>query len=90
MEKTVSITKYSVQRPITILVFCALAMGVAATLVPKIAVDLYPSTTRPVLSVYTSFPGSGPADVEQNVTVPLENALAASKGLEEMTSSSSF
>jgi HAE1 family hydrophobic/amphiphilic exporter-1 len=65
-------------------------MGVAATLVPHIAVDLYPSTSRPVLSIFTSFPGAGPADVEQNITIPLERALASSRGLESLSSSSSF
>jgi multidrug efflux pump subunit AcrB len=71
-------------------VFYVLALGIAATLVPNIAVDLFPSTVRPVLSVFTSFPGAGPADVERNVTMPLERALAASKGLTEMTSNSAF
>ncbi|MDR0758492.1 MAG: efflux RND transporter permease subunit [Treponema sp.] len=85
-----NIAKYSVQRPVTIVVLYALALGIAATLVPNIAVDLFPSTVRPVLSVYTSFPGAGPADVERNVTMPLERALAASKGLTDMTSNSSF
>jgi HAE1 family hydrophobic/amphiphilic exporter-1 len=65
-------------------------MGVASTLVPNIAVDLYPSTARPVLSVRTSYPGAGPEDVERNVTIPLERALASSKGLTNMTSSSGF
>jgi HAE1 family hydrophobic/amphiphilic exporter-1 len=86
----VNIAKYSVRRPVTIVVLYALAMGIAATLVPNIAVDLFPSTVRPVLSVYTSFPGAGPADVERNVTMPLERALAASKGLTDMTSNSAF
>jgi HAE1 family hydrophobic/amphiphilic exporter-1 len=85
-----NITKYSVQRPVTIVVLYALALGIAATLVPNIAVDLFPSTVRPVLSVYTSFSGAGPADVERNVTMPLERALAASKGLMEITSNSAF
>jgi HAE1 family hydrophobic/amphiphilic exporter-1 len=85
-----NITKYSVQRPVTIVVLYALALGIAATLVPNIAVDLFPSTVRPVLSVYTSFSGAGPADVERNVTMPLERALAASKGLTEITSNSAF
>ncbi|MDR2070999.1 MAG: efflux RND transporter permease subunit, partial [Treponema sp.] len=85
-----NIAKYSVQRPVTIVVLYALALGIAATLVPNIAVDLFPSTVRPVLSVYTSFSGAGPADVERNVTMPLERALAASKGLTDMTSSSAF
>ncbi|MDR2500817.1 MAG: efflux RND transporter permease subunit [Treponema sp.] len=84
------IPKYSVQRPVTTVVFYVLALGIAATLVPKIAVDLYPATVRPVLSVYTSFPGAGPADVERNVTEPLEKALAAAKGLTTMTSNSAF
>ena len=85
-----SITRYSVERPVTITVLFALAMGIAATLVPNIAVDLYPSVARPVLSVNTTLAGAGPADIERNVTMPLEKALAASRGLVEMTSNSSF
>ncbi|MDR0525789.1 MAG: efflux RND transporter permease subunit [Spirochaetaceae bacterium] len=85
-----SISEYSVKRPVTIVVLYALAMGIAATLVPHIAVDLYPSIANPVLSVSTSFPGAGPEDVEQNITIPLERQLATSKGLVTMTSSSSF
>ncbi|MDR1955469.1 MAG: efflux RND transporter permease subunit [Treponema sp.] len=84
------ISAYSVKRPVTIVVLYALAMGVAATLLPHIAVDLYPSTARPVLSIFTSFPGAGSADVERNITIPLERALASSRGLVDMTSNSSF
>jgi HAE1 family hydrophobic/amphiphilic exporter-1 len=72
------------------IMFYALAAGMAAILLPRIAVDLYPDTTRPVLSVFTSFPGAGPEDVERNITEPLEKALAASKGLTRITSNSSF
>jgi HAE1 family hydrophobic/amphiphilic exporter-1 len=85
-----NIPAYSVKRPVTIVVLYALAVGIAATMVPQIAVDLYPSVARPVLSVFTSFPGAGPADVERNVTDRLERALASSKGLVTMTSNSSF
>jgi HAE1 family hydrophobic/amphiphilic exporter-1 len=86
----VNIAGYSVKKPVTIIVLYALAMGIAATLVPNIAVDLYPSTARPVLSVFTSYSGAGPVDVERNITVPLERALASSQGLTDMISSSSF
>jgi HAE1 family hydrophobic/amphiphilic exporter-1 len=85
-----NVARYSVERPVTITVLFALAMGIAATLVPNIAVDLYPSVARPVLSVNTTLPGAGPADIERNVTMPLEKALAASRGLVDMTSNSSF
>ncbi|MDR2144305.1 MAG: efflux RND transporter permease subunit [Treponema sp.] len=85
-----NIAGYSVKKPVTITVLYALAMGMAATLLPKIAIDLYPSTARPVLSVYTSFPGAGPEDVERNITEPLEKALSASRGLTRITSNSNF
>ncbi|MDR2418269.1 MAG: efflux RND transporter permease subunit [Treponema sp.] len=85
-----NIAGYSVKRPVTIVVLYVLALGVAATLVPNIAVDLFPSADMPVLSVFTSYPGAGPSDVEQNVTGPLERALASTKGLTDMSSSSSF
>ena len=81
---------YSVQKPVTVTVLFGLAMGMAVILLPKIAVDLYPSTARPVLSVSTGFPGAGAEDVERNITEPLEKALAASKDLTQITSSSSF
>jgi HAE1 family hydrophobic/amphiphilic exporter-1 len=68
----------------------ALTMGIALTLVQNLAVDLFPSTQRPVLSVFTRFPGAGPADVEKNVTERLERALARSRNLVNMTSNSQF
>jgi len=85
-----NIGDYSVKRPVTIVILYALAMGIAVTLVLNLAVDLYPSTARPVLSIYTRFPGSGPADVEKNVTERLERALSTSVGLVNMTSNSQF
>jgi len=85
-----NIGDYSVRRPVTIVILYALALGIAITMIFNLAVDLYPSTSRPVLSIYTRFPGSGPADVEKNVTEPLERALSTSVGLVNMTSNSQF
>jgi HAE1 family hydrophobic/amphiphilic exporter-1 len=85
-----NIAGYSVKRPVTIVVLYVLALGIAATLVPNLAVDLFPSTSMPVLSVSTRFSGAGPEDIERNLTEPLERALAASEGLVDMTSVSMF
>ncbi|MDR0455120.1 MAG: efflux RND transporter permease subunit, partial [Treponema sp.] len=85
-----NIAEYSVKRPVTIVILYALAAGIAITLIINLAVDLYPSTVRPVLSIYTRFPGSGPADVEKNVTERLERVLSTSRGLVNMTSNSQF
>ncbi|MDR1596505.1 MAG: efflux RND transporter permease subunit [Treponema sp.] len=85
-----NIAGYSVKRPVTIVILYALTIGIAATLIPNLAVDLYPSTARPVLSVFTRFPGAGPTDVERNVTERLERSLTASRGLTNITSNSQF
>ena len=85
-----SLLDYSVRRPVTIVMLYVLVLGIAITMILNLAVDLYPSTARPVLSVMTRFPGSGPADVEKNVTERLERALSASRGLVNMTSNSQF
>jgi HAE1 family hydrophobic/amphiphilic exporter-1 len=85
-----SLAEFSVKKPVTVIMIYAIILGMAATLVPRIAMDLYPNMARPVISVYTSYPGAGPEDIERNITEPLEKALAASKNLTEITSNSSF
>ena len=67
-----------------------MALGIAISMVPNLTIDLYPSTARPVLSVYTRFPGAGPADIEKNVTERLERSLSRSRRLVNMTSNSQF
>jgi len=85
-----NISEYSVKRPVTVVILFVLVIGISATIISNLAMDLYPSIDRPVISVFTRFPGAGPADVERNVTERLERALSASRGLVNMTSSSSF
>jgi HAE1 family hydrophobic/amphiphilic exporter-1 len=84
------ISEYSVKRPVTIVILFALAMGIALTMAANLAIDLYPSIARPVISVFTRFPGAGPADVERNITERLERSLSSSRGLSNMTSNSQF
>ncbi|MDR2596388.1 MAG: efflux RND transporter permease subunit [Treponema sp.] len=85
-----TISEYSVRRPVTIIILFALVVGISATMLPNLAVDLYPSVASPVFSVFTRFPGAGPSDVERNVTERLERALSSSRGLVNITSNSQF
>ncbi|MCL2720356.1 MAG: efflux RND transporter permease subunit [Treponema sp.] len=85
-----SITEYSVKRPVTIIMLFVLSIGIAVTLIGSLSMDMYPSVDRPFLSVWTRFPGAGPADIERNVTERLERALSSSRGLVNMTSNSQF
>ncbi|MCL2186435.1 MAG: efflux RND transporter permease subunit [Treponema sp.] len=85
-----SIIEYSVKRPVTIVMFFILVIGISASLLVNLAMDLYPSVDRPVFSIWTRFPGAGPADVERNVTERLERSLSSSRRLVNMTSNSQF
>ncbi|MCL2374476.1 MAG: efflux RND transporter permease subunit, partial [Treponema sp.] len=85
-----NISRYSVRHPVTIIMFYVMCIGIALTMIPNLAVDLLPSTQRPVLSVVTRFPGAGPADVEANVTERLERMLSRTRNLVNMTSNSQF
>ncbi|MCL2804608.1 MAG: efflux RND transporter permease subunit [Treponema sp.] len=85
-----NIIDFSVKRPVTIIMFFVLLIGISLSLLVNLTMDLYPSVARPVFSVFTRFPGAGPADVERNVTERLERALSSSRGLVNMTSNSQF
>jgi len=85
-----TISEYSVKRPVTVVILFALTIGIALTLLANLALDLYPSIASPVLSIYTRFPGAGPEDIERNVTERLERSLSSSRGLVNMTSNSQF
>ncbi len=84
-----NIAELSVKRPVTILIITALFIGLAAFMVPDLAVDLYPSVTPPYISVSTSYTGAGPMEVEESVTRMLERQLSNISGLKNMTSVSS-
>ncbi|MDR1608871.1 MAG: efflux RND transporter permease subunit [Deltaproteobacteria bacterium] len=51
-----------------------------------IPIDLMPEMTYPILSVRTSYPNTSPYVVEEQITIPLERALAAVPGVKELTS----
>ena len=51
-------------------------------------IDLYPDIETNTLMVMTSYSGASAADIEQNVTRPLENSLNAVNDLTHITSKS--
>ena len=82
-------TQRVIERPVTIVVLFLLLLGLAFFMVPKIAVDLFPSVNPPIVIVRTAYDGAGAEEVEQNLTMVLEGQLANVSDLEEMTSTSS-
>ena len=56
----------------------------------KMAVEAYPDISDVTAQVVTVAPGLAAEEVEQQITIPLERALAGTPGLESMRSSSTF
>ena len=54
-----------------------------------LGVDRFPKIDLPTISVSTSNPGAAPAEMETEVTDPIEGALNTVPGIDEMRSSSS-
>lgn len=83
-----NLSRFAIGRPVTTaMAFLAVAfLGVIAF--GRLPVDLLPDISLPTLSVTTNYSGAGPQEVEREVTIPLENALATVPGLTEIFSSS--
>ncbi|MDZ7756421.1 efflux RND transporter permease subunit [Rhodohalobacter sp.] len=83
------ITETSIKRPIatSMLFLIIITLGVIGF--RFLPVDLLPPIEYPQLTVSTNYANVGPAEMEQIITEPVENALAGVPGVERVRSSSS-
>lgn len=61
-------------------------MGLAG--LQKLAIRQLPEIETPTVSVFTSYPGSAPEQVERQVTTPIEEAVGSVSGIDQITSES--
>jgi len=54
----------------------------------NLTTDLFPSMNIPYSVVITSYPGASPSEVEQTVTKPIEETLATTTNIKQLTSMS--
>ncbi|MFO7659123.1 MAG: efflux RND transporter permease subunit [Bacteroidales bacterium] len=81
-----SIYKSAVNKPITtIMIFTAvIVMGIYSLV--QIPVDLYPEIEPPYISIMTTYAGANAADIETNISKPVEDAMNSVDKLKEITS----
>jgi len=84
-----SIYASAVKKPVTTILIFVITMVIGLYSLTQLPIDLYPEVELPFLSVYTSYAGASAADIETNITRPLEDALNSVSGLKEITSRSS-
>jgi HAE1 family hydrophobic/amphiphilic exporter-1 len=77
-----------VHRPILTFVIFLIVVILGLVSLSRLSIDLMPEVTFPTISVVTSYGNVGPQEMEELVTHPIEEALAAVQGVEEITSTS--
>ena len=78
-----------VKRPILTAVIFLIIVILGIVSLSRLSIDLMPEITYPAISVVTSYGNVGPQEMEELVTRPIEEALAAVQGVEEISSTSS-
>ncbi|MGL6107101.1 efflux RND transporter permease subunit [Romboutsia sp.] len=83
------LSKFSVRKPFTVVVGIIMVLILGIVSFMNMTTDLLPSVDLPYVMVNTVYPGASPEKVETAVTKPLEQALATTSGLENISSVSS-
>ncbi len=78
----------AVKRPITTTLCFVTVVILGLFSLSKLPIDLYPDIDTNTIMVMTTYQGASAADIEQNVTRPLENVLNAVSNLKHITSKS--
>jgi hydrophobic/amphiphilic exporter-1 (mainly G- bacteria), HAE1 family len=83
-----SIPRIAIHRPVTMFMLCGVIVLLGAISLMRLPVDLMPDVSFPSLTVRVSYAGVGPREIEESVTRPIEQALSAVSGLDQMNSTS--
>jgi HAE1 family hydrophobic/amphiphilic exporter-1 len=81
-----NLAKYSVDRAITIFMAVLIVMVFGVVSYTNLTTDLFPSMNLPYSVVITTYIGASPEEVEDVVTNPLEDALATTSNIKELSS----
>lgn len=82
-------SKFSVKKPLTIVVSVILVILLGIISFTSMTTDLLPKIDLPYVVVMTTYPGASPEKVEVTVTKPLEQVLSTTSGIKEINSVSS-
>lgn len=82
------LTRISVAHPVFATMMMVALLVIGAFSLQRLGLDQYPNVDVPVVVVVTAYPGATPETVETEVTRPVEDALNAIGGLDDINSTS--
>ena len=83
------LSQHSVKHPIGVTMIMLMVVIFGFVSLYKLPVDLMPDMTFPMISVSATYENASPTEVETLITRPIEQAIAAVSGVEEIESTSS-
>ena len=81
-----SIVDVAIKRPVTVWMFTFAVMLFGLVGLSRLAVNLLPDLSYPTLTVRSNYTGAAPAEIEQLITKPIEEAVGVVKGLRKISS----
>ncbi len=84
-----SIPRLAIERPVTMFMLSFVVMLLGAISLTRLPVDLMPDISFPSITVRVNYAGVGPLEMEELVTRPIEQAVSAVAGLDQINSTSS-
>src|SRR5712692_5546736 len=85
-----AIIRFSIQQRFFILIFAVLLVGAGVWSATQLPIDAVPDVTNKQVVINTVAPALAPAEVERQITFPLEVALSGMPHLQETRSISQF
>ena len=82
------LTRLALRNPVLILMLSLMTVVLGTVSLRRLAVDLFPDITIPVIRVGIFYTGAGPADIEKSITQTVERAVAATPGVDRVESTS--
>jgi HAE1 family hydrophobic/amphiphilic exporter-1 len=82
------LSELSVKRPVTTLVVYLAIIVLGVYSLGKLAIDLIPDISFPIIFISSNYPGVSPEEVEENLTKIIEAAAASATNVKKVTSTS--
>ncbi len=83
------IAQNAVNRPILTIMVALIVIILGAVALSRLPIDAMPDVTSPTISISTNYGKASPLSMEELVTRPIEEAVSAVAGVQEITSQSS-
>jgi HAE1 family hydrophobic/amphiphilic exporter-1 len=84
-----ALARKAVERPVTFLMMSLIVIGFGLFGLSNLRLNLYPDVSFPTITVYTTYEGVAPEDMETLITRPIEEAVGSISGVRRVRSLSS-